>query len=51
MPNVPAVSAQEVAAVFARNNARVRDLLFHVIPRIPAEPDPHCARALEGARI
>jgi 5'-methylthioadenosine phosphorylase len=51
MPNVPAVSAQEVAAVFARNNARVRELLFHVIPRIPSEPDPHCAGALEGARI
>jgi 5'-methylthioadenosine phosphorylase len=51
MPDVPAVSAQEVAAVFARNNARVRELLFHVIPRIPAEPDPHCAGALDGARI
>lgn len=51
MPNVPAVSAQEVAAVFTRNNARVRELLFHVIPRIPSEPDPHSAGALEGARI
>jgi hypothetical protein len=29
----------------------VRELLFHVIPRIPSEPDPHCAGALEGARI
>jgi len=51
LPNVPAVSAQEVAAVVARNNARVRDLLFLVIPQIPDEPDPHCARALDGARI
>lgn len=51
MADVPAVSAQEVAAVFARNNERVRDLLFAVIPRLPAEPDPHCTSALDGARI
>jgi 5'-methylthioadenosine phosphorylase len=51
MPGVPCVSAQEVAAVFARNNARLRELLFHVIPRIPSEPDPHCAGALDDARI
>lgn len=51
MPDVPAVSAQEVAAVFARNNARVRELLFHVIPRLPETPDPHATGALDGARI
>lgn len=51
LPDVPAVSAEEVAAVFARNNARLRDLLFWVLPRIPDEVDPHCAGALEGARI
>lgn len=51
MPDVPAVSAQEVAAVFARNNERVRALLFAVIPALPNEPDPHCANALEGARL
>ena len=51
MADVPAVSAQEVAAVFARNNERVRDLLFAVIPRLPPDPDPHCMTALDGARI
>ena len=51
LPGAAAVSAAEVAAVFARNNARVRDLLFRVIPRIPETLDPHCASALDGARI
>lgn len=51
MPDVPAVSAQEVAAAFARNNERVRALLFAVIPALPNEPDPHCTSALEGARL
>jgi 5'-methylthioadenosine phosphorylase len=51
MPHVPSVSADEVAAVFARNNARLRDLLYRVIPDIPDEPDPHCVGALDGARI
>lgn len=51
MPTVPAVSAQEVAEVFARNNARVRELLFHVIPRVPDVPDPHATSALDGARL
>jgi 5'-methylthioadenosine phosphorylase len=49
--DVPAVSAQDVAVVVARNNSRVRDLLHAVIPRLPDGPDPHCAGALEGARI
>jgi hypothetical protein len=51
MPNVPAVSAEEVAAVFARNNAALRELVFRVVPQLPDEPDPHCAGALDGARI
>lgn len=51
MPNVPAVSAEEVAAVFARNNASLRELVFRVVPQLPDEPDPHCAGALDGARI
>ena len=45
------VTADEVVRTFNENNARLRDLLLHVIPRIPAEPDPHCAKALEGARL
>ena len=48
---VPPVSTQEVVRAFTANNARLRELLLRVIPRIPHEPDPHCARALEGARL
>lgn len=51
MEGVPPVTAEEVGRVFARNNARLRELLEWVIPRIPAEPDPHCANALDGARL
>jgi 5'-methylthioadenosine phosphorylase len=51
MEGVPAVSADEVMRVFQSNNERLRTLLFDVIPRIPREPDPHCANALAGARL
>jgi 5'-methylthioadenosine phosphorylase len=51
MEGVPAVSADEVMRVFQSNNERLRTLLFDVIPRIPREPDPHCATALAGARL
>lgn len=46
---VPAVTTEEVMRVFNDNVSRVRDLLRWVIPRIPREPDPHCANALKGA--
>ncbi|MEW6582428.1 MAG: S-methyl-5'-thioadenosine phosphorylase [Actinomycetota bacterium] len=48
---VEPVTADEVVRAFTANNARLRELLFRVIPRIPQEPDPHCATALEGARL
>ncbi|MFN8123201.1 MAG: S-methyl-5'-thioadenosine phosphorylase [Thermoleophilia bacterium] len=48
---LPPVTADEVVRAFNANNARVRELIGWVIPRIPAEPDPHCANALEGARL
>jgi 5'-methylthioadenosine phosphorylase len=51
MAGVPAVTADEVMRVFNDNNERLRALLFDVIPRIPREPDPHCANALAGARL
>ncbi len=51
LEGVPAVSADEVVRVFNDNNARLRDLLLDVIPRIPCELDPHAARALDGARL
>lgn len=48
---LPPVTADEVVRAFTANNARVRELIARVIPRIPAEPDPHCANALDGARL
>jgi 5'-methylthioadenosine phosphorylase len=51
MEGVPPVSQEEVMKVFRQNNDRLRELLCHVIPRIPSEPDPHCAEALAHARF
>jgi 5'-methylthioadenosine phosphorylase len=51
MEGVPPVTHEEVVRVFGENNVRLRELLFTVIPRVPAEPDPHCAQALTGARF
>jgi len=48
---VPPVTHEEVVRVFAENNQRLRDLLFAVIPALPAERSCDCATALEGARF
>ncbi len=48
---IPPVTHEEVIRVFEQNNARLRDLLFAVIPALPAERDCPCAHALEGARF
>jgi purine nucleoside phosphorylase len=46
------VSGDEVMHVFHDNLARLRELLFAVIPRIPPQPEEHlCATALRGARF
>jgi 5'-methylthioadenosine phosphorylase len=50
-PDNPPVSHAEVVRVFEENNARLRELLFAVIPRLPRERDCLCATALEGARF
>jgi 5'-methylthioadenosine phosphorylase len=49
--DVPAVTHEEVIRVFEENNERLRNLLFAVIPALPAERDCPCATALEGARF
>lgn len=49
--DVEAVSVAGVVEVFHRNNARVRDLLLRMIPRIPRERSCICATALTGAVI
>jgi 5'-methylthioadenosine phosphorylase len=45
------VTAADVMRVFGENNARLRELLFAVIPRIGPQPEDACATALAGARI
>jgi hypothetical protein len=37
--------------VFERNNEKLRELLFAVIPKIGPQPEDVCATALRGARI
>ena len=49
--DVEAVSVAGVIEVFHRNNARVRDLLLRMIPRIPRDRACICATALTGAVI
>lgn len=47
-----AVTQEEVVRVFEQNNARLRELLFAVLPRIGSQPAEHlCATALRGARF
>ena len=45
------VTAEEVLRVFGENNRRVRDLIFKMVPLIPAERDCPCATALKWAVI
>jgi 5'-methylthioadenosine phosphorylase len=47
-----AASGESVIEVFRGNLARLRELLFAVIPRVPPQPPEHlCATALRGARV
>jgi 5'-methylthioadenosine phosphorylase len=48
-PDVHPVTAEVVFRVFKENNERVRELIFRLIPRIPAERTCPCATALKGA--
>ena len=45
------VSHETVIRVFNENNAKLRELLFAVIPRIGLQPNDVCANALLGARV
>jgi 5'-methylthioadenosine phosphorylase len=45
------VTHEMVINVFQENNAKLRDLLFSVIPALPTERDCPCATALQGARF
>jgi 5'-methylthioadenosine phosphorylase len=45
------VSHDLVVRVFQENLSKLRDLLFAVVPALPADRDCPCASALEGARF
>ncbi len=45
------VTHASVVEVFQRNNARLRELLLALIPKLPSEPSPLAAEALRGARL
>ncbi|HEX9823594.1 MAG TPA: S-methyl-5'-thioadenosine phosphorylase [Actinomycetota bacterium] len=48
---VPPVTHEAVIQVFEENNARLRNLLWQVIPALPEARSCPCATALEGARF
>ena len=50
-PEVEPVSHAGVVEVFTANNARLRELLFTVIPRLPLSAQRPALHALEGARV
>jgi 5'-methylthioadenosine phosphorylase len=50
-PDVEPVSHAKVVEVFEANNAKLRDLLFAVVPALPLSPDRPALSALTGARF
>ena len=50
-PDVDGVSHEAVIKVFAANNAKLRELLFALVPDLPLSADRPALHALEGARI
>jgi 5'-methylthioadenosine phosphorylase len=51
MPDISAVTVEEVIKVFNENNERVKTLIHELIPRIPKERGCSCGTALRGAII
>ncbi len=47
----PPVSAADVVRAFGANNARLRELLFAVIPKIGPQPEDVCSTALRDASV
>jgi 5'-methylthioadenosine phosphorylase len=46
----PPVTTAQVFEVFNANNARLKDLLHHLVPRLPLSPDRPALHALRDAR-
>jgi 5'-methylthioadenosine phosphorylase len=51
MPEVEPVTAEEVMEVFSENCKKIRELISAMIPKIPADRDELCSKALESARF
>ncbi len=49
--DIEPVSHAHVIQVFEQNNAKLRDLLFAIIPALPLSPDRPALHALQGARF
>jgi 5'-methylthioadenosine phosphorylase len=49
--DIEPVSHAAVVEVFSANNAKLRDLLFEIVPALPLSADRPARRALEGARF
>lgn len=50
-PDIEPVSTAQVVEVFNANNAKLRELLFAIVPKLPCSPDRPALSALEGARF
>ncbi len=50
-PDIEPVSHAAVIEVFQANNAKLRDLLFEIVPNLPLSPDRPALSALAGARF
>jgi 5'-methylthioadenosine phosphorylase len=50
-PDVEPVSHAAVVEVFQANNAKLKDLLFEIVPSLPLSPDRPSLSALAGARF
>jgi 5'-methylthioadenosine phosphorylase len=51
MEGVPSVSVPEVIKVFNENNARLRELLFAIVPAIPDSRGCGCSASLDGVVV
>lgn len=50
-PEVEPVTLDEVIEIFNANNAKVRELIMKIIPKLPTKRECICSKALQGARL
>jgi 5'-methylthioadenosine phosphorylase len=49
--DLPPVTADEIIRILNANNARLKDVIFDVVPKIPTERTCPCSTALANARL